>query len=270
MDIINEDKKPTFDKSCELLYSLTSNRIRERYELRSKDYVKNHGKMEGHGNKGTAFDFYPEDRNLVNRILKNKRNEDNPYLITPKILPVIVEKLGFNDKAEVFWGDDIKQYLEKLFKTMLQDVNHLYSYRKHWTDFLSANESIDSLYYTFFSENEENLDYLEDEFLDFTYNNLNKKTFVECDDVLEFMSESEKISQNNCSVYLDFKNLPNKLKVFTDEVLIPIIDYAIQERFITDMVKNSEEPNVFFEHDEKFEEIKNKLKKLKLKSKKLT
>lgn len=60
------------------------------------------------------------------------------------------------------------------------------------------------------------------------------------------------------------------MKVFTDEVLIPIIDYEIQERFITDMVKNSEEPNVVFEHDEKFEETKDKLKNLKLKSKKLT
>ncbi|NCB82164.1 MAG: hypothetical protein EOM38_07090 [Bacilli bacterium] len=51
-------KDPTFEKSCELIYSLASNRIKERYELWSEEYGDGLEKIEGRRSKGTTFDFF--------------------------------------------------------------------------------------------------------------------------------------------------------------------------------------------------------------------
>ncbi|EIZ2538865.1 hypothetical protein MOZ20_003152, partial [Listeria monocytogenes] len=106
---------PKFDRTCDLIYSLAAKRISYKYEkwAEKKNNIKT-----------THGDFYPDNRNLFGNILKGDNLGDNPYLITPKILPVLLNELDFNDENEIFWGEDVKIYLEDLFTCLVLDMKN--------------------------------------------------------------------------------------------------------------------------------------------------
>lgn len=107
-----------------MIYKLASKRINEKYDEWKK----------GQSYSNAMIDFYPTDRKLFGYVLKGERNKDNPYLLTPKLVEVILEKLDFNDKNEVYWGqeDEISSYLEGLFTAILLEMQTYKDYTRHW------------------------------------------------------------------------------------------------------------------------------------------
>jgi hypothetical protein len=120
----NKDLEPSFKKTCDLIYRLASARIRQKYDEWKK----------GQSYSNAMIEFYPTDRKLFGYVLKGERKKDNPYLLTPKLVEVILEKLDFNDKNEVYWGqeDEVSSYLEDLFTTILLEMQTYKYYTYKW------------------------------------------------------------------------------------------------------------------------------------------
>lgn len=207
-----------FENTCELIYSMASKRIDEKYRVWEKNELSL--------NKNAAYvDFYPNNRNLISCILRNDRTCDNQYLITPKILPVLMEKLDFNDENELFWGNDISSYLEDLFIALILDMKDEPEYVKHWNDFqLNDDAQIKIFFRKYFQKNSTYLEKLEDDFIDFTYNYYSGFEIIENNGVVTFSRPDKFVNTKNKTEYLDFKYLPQKIEILTKKIVLPLLD----------------------------------------------
>lgn len=217
-------KEPNFDNTCELIYSLTSNRISYKYEkwAEKKNNIKT-----------THGDFYSDNRSLFGNILNNNRIEDNPYLITPKILPVLLNELDFNDENEIYWGEDVKIYLEDLFICLVLDMKNYSEYSKHWSDFQLDNDvKIRDFYQEYIVAKPDNFEKFLDDFVDFTYNTYNDFRIVEIDGVCKIIELDQCISLKNKTEFLSFTYLPQKNKILAEKIVIPLMDSISLERLL--------------------------------------
>ncbi|WP_270513086.1 hypothetical protein [Lactococcus lactis] len=220
---------PKFDRSCKLIYSLASRRIKKKYEQWTDN--RNHIKT-------THEDFYPANRSLIGNILECNRTKDNPYLITPKIVSVLVQELNFHDETEIFWGDDVGIYLEDLFTCLILDMKNSQEYTKNWSDFQLSNETqIKNFYHKFFVEKTKNLEKLTDDFIDFTYNSYHDFKIVESNGVCEVVEQDEQINKKNKSEFLTFTYLPEKLKTFAEEILLDFMRNICFENLLEENAK---------------------------------
>lgn len=207
-----KDIEPKFYKTCDLIYDLAAKR---------------------NNIKTTYVDFYPDNRNLFSNILKGDRLQDNPYLITPKILPVLLNELDFNDENEIFWGEDVKIYLEDLFTCLVLDMKSYCEYSKHWSDFQLDNDGkIRNFYKEYIIDKPDNFEKFLDDFVDFTYNTYNDFRIVEIDGVCKITEPVQCISLKNKTDYLSFTYLPQKIKILAEKMVIPLIDSISLERLL--------------------------------------
>ncbi len=220
----------TFERTCKFIYLLTSKRIQDKYKQWEND--RNHVNT-------TYEDFYPENRNLFGNILKSKPTKDNPYLITPKIVPVLLNELNFRDANEIFWGNDIELYLEDLFTCLILDMKDFQEYTKHWCDFQLINEKqIKKFYHKFFVEKEENINKLKDDFIDFTYNTYLEFRIVESNGICECIEQNKQINDKNRSECLNFTYLPEKIKIYVEEILVPHVGLICFQNLLEEDAKS--------------------------------
>ncbi|MFC6348116.1 hypothetical protein [Vagococcus carniphilus] len=209
-------REPKFDRTCDLIYSLAAKRISYKY----KQWTEKRNNI-----KATHRDFYPDNRNLFGNILKGENLDDNPYLITPKILPVLLNELDFNDENEIFWGEDVKIYLEDLFTCLVLDMKNYREYSKHWSDFQLDNDlKIRDFYQEYIVAKPDNFEKFLDDFVDFTYNTYNDFRIVEIDGVCKITEQDQCISLKNKTEFLSFTYLPQKIKILAEKIVIPLID----------------------------------------------
>lgn len=204
--------EPSFDKTCELIYKHASERISQKYDEWKK----------GQSYGRAMIDFYPTDRKLFGYVLKGERNKDNPYLLTPKLVEVIIEKLDFNDKNEVYWGqeDEISSYLEGLFTTILLEMQTNKDYTKHWMGTpLKTESEIRDFYCKFIHGNEVVCESLKDDFVNFTYNAY--EYFELVGEVGEIIKDS--VVQKGSNEALTFHELPKKITLYADKILLPFV-----------------------------------------------
>lgn len=220
-----------FYTTCELFYSLASKRIERKYLQWIEDR---------NGQNATHTDFYPQNRNLFSNILQGKRTDDNPYLITPKIIPTLLNELDFNDVNEIFWGDDISLYFEDLFYCLINDMKDFPEYTKNWGGLKIASEyEIKKFYQSFFVEDNQKIEVLKDSFIDFTYNNYHELKVLDVDGTIQIIEQDSLVESKNNYELLTFKNLPDKIKIFAENIFLP----QINDIRINTLIKNSMELN---------------------------
>lgn len=225
-------KEPEFYNTCELIYSLASNRISYKYE----QWAEKRNKI-----KTTHGDFYPDNRNLFGNILNSNNLDDNPYLITPKILPVLLNELDFKDENEIFWGDDVKVYLEDLFTRLVLDMKNNCEYSKHWSDFQLDNDlQIRDFYQEYIVAKPDNFEKFVDDFVDFTYNTYSDFRIIEIDGVCKVIEQDQCISLKNKTEFLSFTYLPQKIKILVEKIVIPLMDSISLERLLDQNIKQDE------------------------------
>lgn len=214
--------EPTFEKTCDLIYSLASARINQKYEEWKKRQSYSPAMIE----------FYPSDRNLFGYVLKCKRKKDNPYLLTPKLVEIILETLeDFNDKNEVYWGQEaeVGSYIEDLFTTMLLEMKKYNKYTKCWMETpLTTEREIRDFYLEFILGNEDVFESLKDNFINFTYNSY--EYFELVDKVGEIKKDS--VTKKDSNETLTFHELPKKIKIYADEILLPFVSGICLNNFI--------------------------------------
>lgn len=216
---IKKGQSRSYNKSCSLIYELTSQRIREKYDIWAK--------------KNTEFNtqsrFYPEDSKLIGKVMNNKRTDNNKYLITPAIQNAIMENLGFEDVNTLYWGD-VESYFQRLFTILLLEAQEYHDYSTYWQGISLSTEADIS---DFYKKNHfllvdirptDNQMYkpLLDQFVDFTYNKIDYFRFDSVSRIGEYV-EDEFIYKKDGVDTLTFVRLPEKLDVFTGKVLIPFI-----------------------------------------------
>ncbi|EHS59314.1 hypothetical protein [Paenibacillus sp. Aloe-11] len=207
---VKETLEPSFDKTCELIYKLASERINEKFEEWKKSRNFNN----------VIIDFYPSDRNLFGNVLKCKRTKNNLYLLTPKLVEVVLDKLDFNDENEVYWGNDVDVYLEELFTTVLLEMQAFYDYTKDWMGLpLSTEYEIKGVYRDFILGKDGNFDSLKDDSIDFTYNSY--KYFELVNEVGEITDDS--VDKKERKDVLTFQELPKKIGTYANEILHPFV-----------------------------------------------
>ncbi|WP_267668989.1 hypothetical protein [Listeria innocua] len=223
---------PKFDRTCDLIYSLAAKRISYKYEkwAEKKNNIKT-----------THGDFYPDNRNLFGNILKGDNLGDNPYLITPKILPVLLNELDFNDENEIFWGEDVKIYLEDLFTCLVLDMKNYREYSKHWSDFKLDNDlKIRDFYQEYIVAKPDNFEKFVDDFVDFTYNTYFDSRMIETDGVFKPIEQDKCINLKNKTEFLSFTYLPQKIKILAEKIVIPLMDSISLERLLDQNIKQDE------------------------------
>lgn len=204
--------EPTFEKTCELIYRLASARINQKYDKWKKNQPYSCAMVE----------FYPSDRKLFGNVLKCKREKDNPYLLTPKLVETILENLDFNDKNEVYWGqeNEVGLYVEDFFTTMLLEITTYNEYTKYLMEtHLTTERGIRDFYHEFIFSNEDIFESLKDDFINFTYNSY--KYFELVDEVGEIIENSVVLKDSNET--LTFHELPKKIRVYADEIFLPFV-----------------------------------------------
>lgn len=251
--------EPKFPRTCDMLYSLTAKRVLAKYQLWEETQIK-----QGFKTRDIDFPSSQHTRKILGLIINNspKNSKDNPFLITPNIVEAFVLSNNFDakdlDEYEIkqqiiektwkfpyahtlFWGtiDEIEEYLEDIFVSLLLDMKNYPNYFKHWNSFNLNNENE---YREFYKENiiniPENLNMLFDLFLAFTYNDdefirkfIDKKGILEIKKykVTKDIKESknwkileDKLNQEDC---LTFYELPKKIKLFAEEGILSLIDH---------------------------------------------
>lgn len=249
---LNESKFPcTFN----MLYSLTSKRVLAKYQLWEKNQLK-----QGLKTRDIDFPSSQHTRKILGLIISNppKFSKNNPFLITPNVVKAFVLPSEFEPKDlddyeiekqtieknwkfpyshTLFWGtvDEIEEYLEDLFVSLLMDMKNYPNYFKHWNSFNLNNESeYRKFYKENISETPKFLNMLLDLFLAFTYNDeefvhkyKDVEGIIEINkfQVTENIVESknwESFSQEDC---LTFYELPKKIKLFAEEGILSFIDH---------------------------------------------
>lgn len=221
-----------FDRTCELIYSLASKRVKAKY----KEWQDKNKSL---GLSASRVDFSDNQyiQKSVGRIMNNKKTDENPYLINTDILPILKKNLNFHDENEILWGDNAELYLEDLFVSLLLDMKIYPEYFKHWDSFNLHNETD---FRNFYKENivdiSNNFDRLVDGFIDFTYNAHIKFKIVENHGVVEIakqrvnegiigrISKERQKQELNNTDFLSFYELPEKVKVLAENVILPLID----------------------------------------------
>lgn len=213
--------EPTFEKTCELIYWLASSRISQKYKMWKDDQSYSNAMIE----------FYPSDRKLFGYVLKCQRKKDNPYLLTPKLVEVLLEKLEFVDRNEIFWGqeDEVSSYLENLFITMLMEMKMYNEYTKYWMETsLTTEREIKDFYFKFILSNARVFESLKDDFVNFTYNSY--EYFELVDRCGEFIEDS--VFKKDSNETLTFHELPKKIKIYADNILLPFVSGICLENLI--------------------------------------
>ncbi|TWO90223.1 hypothetical protein [Bacillus velezensis] len=229
-----ETLEPSFDKTCELIYKLASERISEKFEEWKKSRNSNNA----------IIDFYPSDRNLFGDVLNCKKTKkDNPYLLTPKLVEVILEELDFKNIYEVYWGDDAGLYFEELFTTLLLDMQPYNDYTKNWMGIpLTSEEEIRDFYREFILEHEpkSNGEYksMKECFIQFTKNSYDYFELV--NEVGDFIEESP-VDNKEGNEVLTFHKLPKKIKIFAEEILLPFVSGICLNIFFDSFEENPTE-----------------------------
>ncbi len=202
----------SFDKTCELIYKLASARISQKYDEWKK----------GQSYSNAMIEFYPTDRKLLGYVLKGESKKDNPYLLTPKLVEVCLEKLDFNDKNEVYWGqeDEISFYLGGLFTTILLEMQKYKDYTNNWMGVpLKTEREIRDFYCKFIHDKEDVCESLKDDFVNFTYNSY--EYFELVDEVGDIVEKS--VVQKDSNEVLTFHELPKKITLYADKILLPFM-----------------------------------------------
>lgn len=213
--------EPTFEKTCDLIYRLASFRISQKYNKWKKDQSYS----------SSMIEFYPSDRKLFGYVLKPERKKDNPYLLTPKLVEVLLEKLDFIDKNEVYWGqeDEVSSYLEDLFTTILIEMKTYNEYTKYWMETpLTTEREIKDFYLKFILGNADVFESLKDDFINFTYNSY--EYFELLDEVGEIIKDS--VAKKDSNEALTFHELPKKIKIYADNILLPFVSGICLENLI--------------------------------------
>lgn len=163
----DEGNNPVFERTCNLIYLLASSRIADAYSEWQRE-------NESKGLPAGLMQLYPQSKNtqnVIGRIIKGERTEDNPYLITPNALSAVVENLDFADENEVLWGSDVGVYFQELFSQLILDMGDLSYYRRHWLDAdFSNNHWIWEFYQGCCVNTSESIERLKDDFVDFAFN----------------------------------------------------------------------------------------------------
>ena len=138
-----------YDKTAEVIYKYTSNRlkIRKKFLKLTNDLISTK-KIYVHYEEyidypGGGKDNLPEryiamnnpekvrfDSTLISRIINNNRkapanrNSPNPYLIPPVYEKLLQNKFQFCSKRELFWGDDEneKYYINNFYFTLFSEI----------------------------------------------------------------------------------------------------------------------------------------------------
>lgn len=214
---------PSYEKTCDLIYRLASNRISQRY-----DEWKKH-----QPNRVAMIEIY-SDRKLFGNVLKcNPTKKDNPYLLTLKLAEAIVKPLKFHDINEVYWGSDPELYFEELFTTLLLEMQTYKDYTKYWMETPLTTESEIKDFYRLNRESiienkeignrqngYEEYKSLKDRFIDFTYNKYDYFELVE--EIGEF-TEGASVHNKDGEEVLTFYQLPRKINTFAEKVLLPFV-----------------------------------------------
>lgn len=206
-----ETLETTFDKTCELIYKLASERISQKYDEWRK------GQSYGCGING----FLPRNRKVLGYVLTCKRTKDNPYLLTPSLVKEFLESHDiFNDENEIYWGNDANVYLEELFTTVLLEMQESNDYTKYWMGIpLKTEREIRDFYCEFLHDKEDVYVSLKDDFVDFTFNSY--KYFELVGEVGEIKKDS--IVQKDSNGALTFYDLPKKIAIYADKILLPFV-----------------------------------------------
>nr|WP_211189201.1 hypothetical protein [Paenibacillus polymyxa] len=236
-----ETIEPSFDKTCELIYKLASERINEKYDewKKSRDIYND------------IIDIYPSDRNLFGNVLRCKRTKNNPYLLTPKLVEVVLDELDFNDEYEVYWGNDVAAYLEELFTTLLLEMHTCKEYSKFWMETPLTTESEVRDFYRLnresIIENKKNGDgqngyeeykSLIDRFIDFTKN---KYDYFELVDEVGEYTDGAFVHNKDGEKVLTFYQLPRKVNIFAERVLLPFVSGICLNNLIDSFVEDPTE-----------------------------
>ncbi|MCM3269011.1 hypothetical protein [Paenibacillus elgii] len=235
--------EPTFDKTCELIYKRASERINDKYE----EWKKN----QTYGS--TMIDIY-HDRKLFGNILKCVRTKkDNPYLLTLKFVETIVEEkiLIFNDLNEIYWGNVPELYFEELFTTLLLEMQTYKDYTKWWMGTPLKTESENKDFYRLnresIIENKEigngqngfeEYKSLLDRFIDFTKN---KYDYFELVDKVGEYTDGASVHNKDGEKVLTFYQLPRKINIFAEKVLLPFVSGICLNNLIDSFVEDPTE-----------------------------
>lgn len=233
---MTENQLP-FNHTCDLIYSLASNRITDAF-------LSWQERQKSKGLKGDLMELSPDSRpvqNIIGNIMDGTRGKDNPYLVTPKALKVCLEEFDFNDENEILWGSDPLIYFQSLFETMIEDMGENREYCKHWNEFdLSSSEKIRTFYDYVEVTHRDKLDNLKELFLDFIFDSVEATNTVDSDSIIEFhqlsstvesLKKSEFKPDNSMST-LTFKKLPESLQVLASYVFVPFFDEVLLDKLI--------------------------------------
>lgn len=205
-----------FKNSCHIIFKNCSERIQKVYE--DYGYQSN-------------ISFYPNDEKLIGNILSYSSLDKlrAEYLITPGVINFLVKQEHyFHDENELLWGDNIDDYLEDFFISMILDMQEIPEYTKYLLDFsLTDKTSIKEFFVNNFPHESSKYNELKDKFIDFTYNKydiLDLESLDKQGTIFKLVEEKDVTLNSKLKTpYLSFTKLPDKLDYLAKYILVPIL-----------------------------------------------
>lgn len=226
--------KDIFQETSQFIYSLAAKRIYSKKKSMKVTYYK----LAGYANQidyETSTEKTGYDPKMINKIAIGKINRNNRYLIPDMYVDLLTNKLKFNNKHEILWGntEEIKQYAPKLFECLLKDcIEEDVKIKSSIFSLLSnfgrgSTEVTLEKVFTLLEVSFDDMDTVEDQFVrlftDFTYNKYNSANQVENEGVLEFNKETKLVTSFNDAEYLTFKKLPQSIELFVANVFLSFV-----------------------------------------------
>jgi hypothetical protein len=210
----NRKYKSIYEDTIDFIYTATTKRLNDRMAYLGKkisDLTVD--------NSGTQYDL-----SMISKIFNNKKTNNNPYLIPPAYIDLLVQQLKYNSIGELLWGKDVN-YANSILFILIKEV--LYKHPKYKENLAQALlEDVQYVKYVAVNTYSWYYDKIETELSDNTNGKLDK--------IVDKMQKSA--IERFCCLYgfdyilLDYliKNkglskLDKCIDTFVDNILIPLL-----------------------------------------------